>query len=91
MVPAVLPLADLGKLQGMKAGMQEPISMIDGKTWNGAKAYKVFDFSFIFLVCFVHFYLILFYFYLSFLVVFFWHSIFSTPKKLPAVDFFLSA
>jgi len=41
MVPAVLPLADLGKLQGMKAGMQEPISMIDGKTWNGAKAYKV--------------------------------------------------
>jgi protochlorophyllide reductase len=37
---AVLPLADLGKLQGMKAGMQEPISMIDGKTWNGAKAYK---------------------------------------------------
>jgi protochlorophyllide reductase len=37
---AVYPLADLGKLQGMKAGMQKPISMIDGKSWNGAKAYK---------------------------------------------------
>lgn len=37
---AVYPLADLGKLQGMKAGMQEPICMIDGKAWNGAKAYK---------------------------------------------------
>jgi protochlorophyllide reductase len=37
---AVYPLADLGKLQGMKAGMQQPISMIDNKAWNGAKAYK---------------------------------------------------
>lgn len=37
---AVYPLADLGKLQGMKAGMQAPICMIDGKSWNGAKAYK---------------------------------------------------
>lgn len=37
---AVYPLADLGKLQGMKAGMKKPISMIDGKAWNGAKAYK---------------------------------------------------
>lgn len=36
----VYPLANLGKMQGLKAGMQQPISMIDGKAWNGAKAYK---------------------------------------------------
>lgn len=34
------PKADLGELQGMKAGFKEPISMIDGGEFDGAKAYK---------------------------------------------------
>ena len=37
---AVLPFADLGELEGMKVGSKEPVAMIDGKTFNGAKAYK---------------------------------------------------
>lgn len=37
---AVLPLADLGDLAGMEKGSKEPIAMIDGKVFNGAKAYK---------------------------------------------------
>jgi len=36
----VLPLADLGELSGLAAGGKDPIAMIDGKTFNGAKAYK---------------------------------------------------
>lgn len=36
----VLPLADLGDLQGLEAGGRKPIAMIDGKAFNGAKAYK---------------------------------------------------
>jgi protochlorophyllide reductase len=36
----VLPLADLGTLNGLKEGGKKPISMIDGKTFNGAKSYK---------------------------------------------------
>lgn len=36
----VLPLADLGDLSGLAAGGKDPIAMIDGKTFNGAKAYK---------------------------------------------------
>jgi protochlorophyllide reductase len=36
----VLPFANLGDLKGMKNGSKNPISMIDGKTFNGAKAYK---------------------------------------------------
>lgn len=37
---AVLPFADLGDLKGLEAGGRKPIAMIDGKTFNGAKAYK---------------------------------------------------
>ena len=37
---AVAPFADLGDLRGMKAGSKNPIEMIDGKNFNGAKAYK---------------------------------------------------
>lgn len=37
---AVLPLADLGNLEGMADGSKNPVAMIDGKTFNGAKAYK---------------------------------------------------
>lgn len=37
---AVLPFADLGNLEGMKEGSKNPIAMIDGKVFNGAKAYK---------------------------------------------------
>jgi protochlorophyllide reductase len=36
----VYPQADLGNLSGMKEGMKNPISMADGKPFNGAKAYK---------------------------------------------------
>ena len=36
----VLPLADLGQLEGLAEGGREPISMVDGKVFNGAKAYK---------------------------------------------------
>jgi len=36
----VLPLADLGDLSGLKNGGKKPIAMIDGKAFNGAKAYK---------------------------------------------------
>lgn len=34
------PKADLGQLQGMEAGFKEPIAMIDGGEFDGAKAYK---------------------------------------------------
>jgi protochlorophyllide reductase len=37
---AVLPLADLGGLKGLEAGGKRPIAMLDGKEYNGAKAYK---------------------------------------------------
>ena len=37
---AVYPLSDLGRLEGMKQGSKMPIAMIDGKNFNGAKAYK---------------------------------------------------
>ena len=36
----VLPLADLGDLRGLEEGGKQPISMIDGNPFNGAKAYK---------------------------------------------------
>jgi len=36
----VWPRADLGNLKGMEKGSKKPVSMIDGKTFNGAKAYK---------------------------------------------------
>jgi len=36
----VLPLADLGDLKGLEQGGKKPIAMIDGKEFNGAKAYK---------------------------------------------------
>lgn len=36
----VLPLADLGDLEGLKKGGKKPIAMIDGNAFNGAKAYK---------------------------------------------------
>lgn len=36
----VLPWADLGKLEGMEKGAKQPVAMIDGKNFNGAKAYK---------------------------------------------------
>eukprot|EP00640_Fibrocapsa_japonica_P000130 CAMPEP_0113945080 /NCGR_PEP_ID=MMETSP1339-20121228/38470_1 /TAXON_ID=94617 /ORGANISM="Fibrocapsa japonica" /LENGTH=378 /DNA_ID=CAMNT_0000950483 /DNA_START=235 /DNA_END=1371 /DNA_ORIENTATION=+ /assembly_acc=CAM_ASM_000762 len=36
----VLPIADLGDLKGLEAGGKDPIAMIDGKNFNGAKAYK---------------------------------------------------
>ncbi|MEW5299280.1 MAG: hypothetical protein WDW36_002311 [Sanguina aurantia] len=34
------PQADLGELQGLQNGFKEPISMIDGGKFDGAKAYK---------------------------------------------------
>jgi len=34
------PKADIGNLEGMEAGMKAPITMIDGKQFDGAKAYK---------------------------------------------------
>jgi len=34
------PKADLGDLQGLAAGFQDPICMIDGGEFDGAKAYK---------------------------------------------------
>lgn len=36
----VLPLADLGNLQGLANGAKKPIAMVDGQPFNGAKAYK---------------------------------------------------
>jgi protochlorophyllide reductase len=36
----VYPRADLGKLQGFEKGGKEPVAMIDGKPFFGAKAYK---------------------------------------------------
>jgi protochlorophyllide reductase len=36
----VYPRADLGKLQGFDQGAKKPISMVDGKPFFGAKAYK---------------------------------------------------
>lgn len=36
----VWPRASLGDLKGMQEGAKEPVSMIDGKNFNGAKAYK---------------------------------------------------
>lgn len=37
---AVYPRADLGNLDGLKAGLKCPISMPDGYNYHGAKAYK---------------------------------------------------
>jgi protochlorophyllide reductase len=37
---AVYPLSDLGELKGLAAGAKNPVAMIDGKEFNGAKAYK---------------------------------------------------
>jgi protochlorophyllide reductase len=34
------PLANLGDLSGLEKGMQQPITMIDGGAFDGAKAYK---------------------------------------------------
>lgn len=34
------PVADLGGLEGLEAGMKQPVTMIDGGRFNGAKAYK---------------------------------------------------
>ena len=36
----VYPIADLKKLEGLKAGFMNPISMFDGYNFDGAKAYK---------------------------------------------------
>lgn len=36
----VFPRASLGKLEGMAKGGKKPVAMIDGKAFNGAKAYK---------------------------------------------------
>jgi len=36
----VYPRADLGKLQGFEQGARNPVAMVDGKPFFGAKAYK---------------------------------------------------
>lgn len=36
----VYPVADLRGLEGLKAGATSPVSMMDGRNFNGAKAYK---------------------------------------------------
>ena len=36
----VYPRADLGDLSGLQAGMKQPVEMVDGKPFFGAKAYK---------------------------------------------------
>jgi len=36
----VYPIADLKELEGLKAGGKNPISMMDGYSFNGAKGYK---------------------------------------------------
>lgn len=36
----VYPLADLGSLKGLEQGAKNPISMVDGEVFNGAKGYK---------------------------------------------------
>lgn len=36
----VYPIADLRELEGLQEGAKEPVSMMDGRNFNGAKAYK---------------------------------------------------
>lgn len=36
----VYPVADLRELEGLQAGMKNPVEMVDGYPFNGAKAYK---------------------------------------------------
>ena len=36
----VYPIADLKEMEGLRLGAREPVSMIDGYNFNGAKAYK---------------------------------------------------
>lgn len=36
----VYPVADLHSLEGMEVGGKQPVSMMDGRNFNGAKAYK---------------------------------------------------
>ena len=36
----VYPVADLGNLSGLAKGAKNPIAMVDGQNFNGAKAYK---------------------------------------------------
>jgi len=36
----VYPIADLRELEGLKGGAKSPIAMMDGRNFNGAKAYK---------------------------------------------------
>lgn len=36
----VYPIANLRELEGLKHGMKSPVSMADGRVFNGAKAYK---------------------------------------------------
>lgn len=36
----VYPLADLGLLKGLEKGGKNPVAMVDGENFNGAKAYK---------------------------------------------------
>eukprot|EP01031_Cornospumella_fuschlensis_P030073 gene30073-36321_t len=36
----VYPIADLKDLEGLKLGAKKPVEMIDGRRFNGAKAYK---------------------------------------------------
>jgi hypothetical protein len=36
----VYPIADLHELDGMKNGCKNPVSMMDGYNFNGAKGYK---------------------------------------------------
>jgi len=36
----VYPIADLRELEGLKEGAKSPIAMMDGRNFNGAKAYK---------------------------------------------------
>ena len=51
----VYPLADLGDLKGLReAGSDGPVAMIDGKPFNGAKAYKDSKVSFFFFTLFYY-------------------------------------
>jgi len=36
----ILPLADIGQLEGLEQGMKQPVTMVDGGAFDGAKAYK---------------------------------------------------
>ena len=36
----VYPIADLRDLEGLAQGGKDPVAMIDGRNFNGAKAYK---------------------------------------------------